>query len=87
MKLTESLKVNLDADTATMFQRRATRAGCTTSELLRDMVCLLEHGRTWGELVAQSRHSALNREVPLHGASQADSGPAATSLTVVNARS
>ena len=87
MKLTESLKVNLDADTATLFHRRATRAGCTTSELLRDMVCFLEHGMTWGELVAQSRRSPLNREVPLQGASQPDSGPAANSLTVVNARS
>ena len=87
MKLSESVKVNLDEDTCTKFQRRATRAGCSTSELLRDMVCVLEHGLTWGEHVAQSRRAALNREGSSTGQSQVDSIPPAASLTVVNARS
>lgn len=87
MKLSESVKVNLDEETCLRFQRRAARAGCSTSELLRDMVCVLEHGLTYGEHVAQSRRAALNREGSKQGQSQDDSVPLATSLTVVNARS
>ena len=40
MKLTESLKVNLDEETCVMFQRRSARAGCSASELLRDLAVL-----------------------------------------------
>lgn len=87
MKLTESLKVNLDEETCLMFQRRSARAGCSASELLRDLICELEWGVTWGEHVAQSRRAALNREGSSTGQSQVDSIPPATSLTVVNARS
>jgi hypothetical protein len=46
MKLTEEIKVRLDDQTAELFRRRAHAAGCTAGELLRDLVCNLEHGKT-----------------------------------------
>jgi hypothetical protein len=65
MKLTESHKTLLDEVTSLRFMRRAAQAGCATSELLRDMVCQLEWGKTWGEHVAESRRLALSREAPI----------------------
>jgi len=65
MKLTESHKTLLDEVTSLRFMRRAALAGCATSELLRDMVCQLEWGKTWGEHVAESRRLALSREAPI----------------------
>jgi hypothetical protein len=65
MKLTESHKTLLDEATSLRFIRRAAQAGCATSELLRDMICELEWGKTWGEHVAESRRAAINREAPI----------------------
>jgi hypothetical protein len=65
MKLTEEIKVRLDEQTAEAFRRRAHAAGCNPGELLRDLVCSLEHGKTWGEHVAHVRRTAVTREGPL----------------------
>ena len=65
MKLTEEIKVRLDEQTAEAFRRRAHAAGCNPGELLRDLVCSLEHGKTWGEHVAHVRRIAVTREGPL----------------------
>jgi hypothetical protein len=73
MKLTESHKTLLDEATSLRFMRRAAQAGCATSELLRDMVCELEWGKTWGEHVAESRRAALNREAPIQDSEKPES--------------
>lgn len=86
MKLTCSVKVNLDEATNDLLQRRSYRAGCTASELLRDMICICEYGMTWGEHVAQSRRAALAGEGSLEVQRAADAVPPAASLSVVNAR-
>lgn len=62
MKLTESLRVHLDEATAEAFRQRARRAGCAPGELLRDIICLQEWGRTWGEHVAHHRRATLSGE-------------------------
>lgn len=86
MKLTESLKTLLDEETALRFQRRACAAGCTAAELLRDMVFVLEHGMTFGEHVAESRRRALRCEGSSATLPQADGGPHAAQLSVINSR-
>lgn len=60
MKLTEEIKVALDEATAEAFRRRALRAGCRPGELLRDLICMAEYGRTWGEHVADVRRDVLS---------------------------
>lgn len=62
MKLTESIRVHLDDATAEAFRQRARRAGCQPGELLRDIICLQEWGRTWGEHVAHHRRATLGME-------------------------
>jgi hypothetical protein len=62
MKLTEEYKVRLDEGTSLRFMRRAAQAGCAPGELIRDLICELEYGVTWGEHVAESRRSAMRRE-------------------------
>lgn len=75
MKLTEEMKVRLDEATAEAFRRRAHRAGCSTGELLRDLVVQLEWGVTWGEHVANHRRAALSREGPTPARLHVFSGP------------
>ena len=67
MKLTESIRVHLDDATAEAFRQRARRAGCQPGELLRDIICLQEWGRTWGEHVAHHRRRTLGREGLVEG--------------------
>lgn len=67
MKLTESIRVLLDDATAEAFRQRASRAGCQPGELLRDIICLQEWGRTWGEHVAHHRRRTLGQEGPIEG--------------------
>lgn len=74
MKLTEEIKVALDEATAEAFRRRALRAGCRPGELLRDLICMAEYGRTWGEHVADVRREVLaspRETAAQHGASLA----------------
>lgn len=58
-KLTEEIKTRLPECTAEAFERRAREAGASVSELLRDVLCMLEHGATYGELVAGLRRKSL----------------------------
>lgn len=67
MKLIQNVKVYLDDDTIEMFRRRASRAGCSPSELARDLIYLQEHGVTYGEFVAKHRRDLLCNEGPLAG--------------------
>jgi hypothetical protein len=67
MKLTESIRVHLDDATAEAFRQRARRAGCQPGELLRDIICLQEWGRTWGEHVAHHRRRTLGQEGSIEG--------------------
>jgi hypothetical protein len=67
MKLTESIRVHLDDATAEAFRQRARRAGCQPGELLRDIICLQEWGRTWGEHVAHHRRRTLGQEGSVEG--------------------
>jgi hypothetical protein len=67
MKLTDSIRVHLDEATAEAFRQRARRAGCAPGELLRDIICLQEWGRTWGEHVAHHRRATLSGEGPNAG--------------------
>lgn len=73
MKLTESIRVHLDEATAEAFRQRARRAGCAPGELLRDIICLQEWGRTWGEHVAHHRRATLAGE-GLNGGLASDLG-------------
>ena len=58
-KCTDELKTKVPSDLADLWRARARRAGCSPSELLRDLVCITEHGMTFGELETNDRRSAL----------------------------
>lgn len=75
MKLTEEIKVALDEGTAEAFRRRALRAGCRPGELARDLICLAEYGKTWGEHVADLRRGVLNAPGQMPGQAAASPAP------------
>ena len=58
-KCTEPLGTKLPIDLANLFRRRARADGCTPSDLLRDLICHLEHGLTFHEMEGNSRREAL----------------------------
>ena len=58
-KCTEKLSANVPEELATAWRQRARQAGCTPSELLRDLICMNLLGKTWGEHVNQDRRAAL----------------------------
>lgn len=58
-KCTEALGTKLPLELANLFRRRARAAGCTPSDLLRDLICHLEHGLTFHEMEGNSRREAL----------------------------
>ena len=62
-KCTEKMGTNVPQEFADEFNRRAHQAGCTPSELLRDLICLNLHGITWGEHINQDRRAALRVEL------------------------
>jgi hypothetical protein len=66
-KLTETVKTHLPEHTADLFRARARLAGADVSELLRDVVCMLEHGATYGECVASLRRRTLAAFGPAQG--------------------
>lgn len=51
-KCTDEIKTKVPSDMADRWRARARRAGCSPSELLRDLICMTEHGMTFGELGA-----------------------------------
>jgi hypothetical protein len=59
-KCTEPLSTKVPEDLAVAFRKRARAAGCTPADLLRDLICHLEHGLTFGELETNDRRRALN---------------------------
>ncbi len=67
MKLTQELSTHVDESMAEQFRRRAADAGCTVSDLLRDLITLQLLGVTYGEHVAQIRRSALAGPAPSAG--------------------
>jgi hypothetical protein len=64
MKLSFELSTHVDELLAEQFRRRAADAGCTVSDLLRDLITLQIYGVTYGEHVAQIRRSALSGPAP-----------------------
>lgn len=75
MSLTDTLKTVVPEDMAVEFRRRATRAGCTVGELLRDLVCQSLQGVTFGEHVAEHRRRALLSPGLNEGQPRASTGP------------
>lgn len=59
-KCTEPLSTKVPEELAVAFRKRARAAGCTPADLLRDLICHLEHGLTFGELETNDRRRALN---------------------------
>jgi hypothetical protein len=59
-KCTEPLKTSVPQVVEAKFKTMAAEAGCTTAELLRDLICLRTHGETFGELSATLRRSVLD---------------------------
>ena len=59
-KCTEPLSTKVPEELASAFRRRARAAGCTPADLLRDLICVVEHGVTFGELEVNHRRQALN---------------------------
>lgn len=58
-KCTEPIKTHVPEVTSDEFRRLAASLGCSTSELLRDLVCLAVHGQTFGELSAAEKKRVL----------------------------
>lgn len=70
-KCTDEIKTKVPSELADRWRARARRAGCSPSELLRDMICLTEHGMTFGELETNNRRQALGVQAPAQGNSRA----------------
>lgn len=54
-KCSETLKTHVPYDTDQGFKELAAAAGCSPSELLRDMVCMAVHQKTYAEMVYEQR--------------------------------
>ena len=70
-KCTEELKTKVPDDLAARWRARARKAGCSPSELLRDLVCMTEHGMTFGELETKYRREALGFQASEQGKERA----------------
>ena len=66
-KCTAVLKTHIPEETDFEFRRLAIQAGCSSSELLRDLVCLVVHGQTFGEIAAAQRKELLKVQGPEKG--------------------
>lgn len=58
-KCTEVVKTHIPVEMDERLRRLASDAGCSTSELLRDLIALLTYGKTYGELEAAGRRHLL----------------------------
>ena len=72
MSLSHELKTRVDESTGALLRRRANLTGCGVSDLLRDMVYMVEHGMTHGEWVAKPRRAALEVNGPTTGQGRAE---------------
>ena len=70
-KCTEKLSAMVPDELATQWRQRARQAGCTPSELLRDLICMALHGETFGELVTKDRRAALGLQGRVDGMNRA----------------
>lgn len=66
-KCTATLKTHIPEEIDKEFRYLATMQGCTPSELLRDMVCLVTRQKTYGELAAEDRRSLAETSGPGKG--------------------
>ena len=66
-KCTEEIKTKVPDDLAARWRARARKAGCSPSELLRDLICMTEFGMTFGELETKYRREALGFQAPEQG--------------------
>lgn len=66
-KCTDEIKTKVPSDMADRWRARARRAGCSPSELLRDLICMTEHGMTFGELETKYRRDALGMQALTQG--------------------
>lgn len=58
-KCTAVLKTSLPDGVELDFRKKASEAGCTPAELLRDLVCLSLYDKTFGEIIAGTRREIL----------------------------
>lgn len=70
-KCTDEIKTKVPSELADRWRARARKAGCSPSELLRDLICVTEHGMTFGELETNNRRMALGAQALARGASRA----------------
>lgn len=66
-KCTNKVSTTVPEDLESDFERKAHSLGCTPSELLRDAYCLVVHGVTFVELVANSRRGQVIGQGQLQG--------------------
>lgn len=66
-KCTATLKTHIPEEIDAEFRHMARMRGCTPSELLRDMVCLVTRQKTYGELAAEDRRSLAETSGPGNG--------------------
>ncbi|MGE4243681.1 hypothetical protein [Ramlibacter sp.] len=59
---TKEVKTYIDETTFDLWLKRCHKANCTSSELLRDCLYILEHGKTPSELSADDRRALLQSE-------------------------
>ena len=82
--LTDVIKTLVDGETADLWRRRANVAGCSSSDLLRDAIYQIIHGKTYGEHVADLRRIALESTDPNSFRSSTAIVPQAKALRSVN---
>lgn len=66
-KCTDEIKTKLPSEIADRWRARARKAGCSPSELLRDLICFTELGVTFGEHETNCRRAALGLQAPAQG--------------------
>lgn len=58
-KCTEAVTVHLTSDMDQALRADAHAAGCGVGEFVRDLICMQQHGVTFGEHVANHRRAVL----------------------------
>lgn len=61
-KCTEDVSGKVPYDMKAAYDKIAHEAGTTMSELVRDHVCMVVHGMTFGEYVTNDRRALLTRQ-------------------------
>lgn len=58
-KCDQEMSTHVPEDFKLDWAKKANRAGCSSAELLRDLICFNLHGVTFTEYVTQCRREAL----------------------------